>query len=396
MNKAEYAQRAKLLNEVFRPATPINSRDLFAGRKDKLTKLINVEAQYGQHALVYGERGVGKTSIALITQVILEQEAITPDYTCNSKDTFKSIWRSIFNKITFETRLPSLGFSDEVQTQIQSASALISNDPTPHEVTQALMMVGSNTRIVVTIDEFDRPEDPQTRTLIADTIKILADRAAPITLILVGVADTVDELIAEHGSIQRSLVQVHMPRMTDKEIQHVVNQGMRKAGIEVEAKFVDEVATLSQGLPHYAHLMGQLGGFRALQENRLTVNHSDFKEALGDAIEQSSQKVRENYHSATFSNRQTLYKEVLLACALTNKDELGTFSASDVREKLREITSRDYDIPAFATHLSNFSSEGVRGRILQRLGTKRRFRYRFKDPLLPPYVVMNGMTGGLV
>jgi hypothetical protein len=45
------------------------------------------------------------------------------------------------------------------------------------------------------------------------TIKTLSDNASSIktTLILVGVADSVDELIGEHQSIERAIKQVPMP-----------------------------------------------------------------------------------------------------------------------------------------------------------------------------------------
>jgi hypothetical protein len=38
-------------------------------------------------------------------------------------------------------------------------------------------------------------------------IKVLSDNSVPATLVLVGVADSVDALIVEHQSIERALVQ---------------------------------------------------------------------------------------------------------------------------------------------------------------------------------------------
>ena len=96
-----------------------------------------------------------------------------------------------------------------------------------------------------------------------------------------------------------------------------------------------------------------------------------------------------------FSNRETLYKAVLLACARCPTDEVGSFGAPDVREQLRAITGINYDIPAFAAHLKDFSSEGPRGGVLKRIGTTRRFRYQFRDPLMPTYVLVRGRLDGL-
>ena len=88
------------------------------------------------------------------------------------------------------------------------------------------------------------------------------------------------------------------------------------------------------------------------------------------------------YHRATFSTRETLYRQVLLACALAPGDDLGYFASGDVRRPLSAIMGRPYDIPAFSQHLNELS-EGSRGPVLQKAGTSRKFRFRFINPLLP-------------
>ena len=87
----------------------------------------------------------------------------------------------------------------------------------------------------------------------------------------------------------------------------------------------------------------------------------------------------------------------MLACALAQTDELGMFTSAEVRERLRKITGKPYEIPAFANHLNEFSStDGGRSGVLQKHGTSRRFRYRFVMPLMPPYVLMKGIQDGLI
>lgn len=49
---------------VFTPAVPISSDSLFAGRSTQISKLVDAINQRGQHAVLFGERGVGKTSLA--------------------------------------------------------------------------------------------------------------------------------------------------------------------------------------------------------------------------------------------------------------------------------------------------------------------------------------------
>src|SRR5207249_9264125 len=89
--------------EVFSPAAPITRRDFFSGRTDQLEHLLDVVAQRGQHAVVYGERGVGKTSLVTVaTSGLVDRRTITLRVNCDGSDDFISIWR----KVVCEARLP--------------------------------------------------------------------------------------------------------------------------------------------------------------------------------------------------------------------------------------------------------------------------------------------------
>lgn len=52
--------------DIFSPHAPIDEEQLFAGRLDLIEGLIETVFQRGQHAILYGERGVGKTSLVNI------------------------------------------------------------------------------------------------------------------------------------------------------------------------------------------------------------------------------------------------------------------------------------------------------------------------------------------
>ena len=86
---------------------------------------------------------------------------------------------------------------------------------------------------------------------------------------------------------------------------------------------------------------------------------------------------------------------MLLSCALAPIDDLGYFAAADVREPLRKITGKKYDIPSFAQHLNEFSDR-KRGRILRKIGERRLYRYRFSDPLMQPFVIMQGVVDDMI
>lgn len=90
-----------------------------------------------------------------------------------------------------------------------------------------------------------------------------------------------------------------------------------------------------------------------------------------------------------------MYPQVLLACAPAGTDELEYFPAGAVRGPMIDIMGKPYDIPAFTQHL-NASCDESRGPVFQRTGTARRYRFRFVNPLLQPYVLMKGVSSKMI
>lgn len=394
---SELLDRIRLVGEGFRPAAPIDRRALFSGRTEQIGELFAVQAQPGQHAVIYGERGVGKTSLTTVAAEMLRSSNIlNARATCDTSDDFASVWRKVLDEIVFRTPKPGIGFAPVAGEAVHVASERLKGaSVTPYEVRRALQQVTQNRELVVFVDEFDRLRDPEARTLFADTIKILSDQLVRATIVIVGVADDVDELIREHGSVERALVQVHMPRMSPAELTEVVTTGMATAQITIGKTAVNRIVVLSQGLPHYTHLLSQLAAQAALAQGRADVKLGDVDYAVGRAIEKAQQSIVGAYHEALQSTRKSLYPQVLLACALAKSDEFGFFTTADVREPLSTITGKPCETAAFAGHLEELSTNR-RGPVLQKRGTPRRFRYRFANPLLQPYVVMRGLSDGLI
>src|SRR5712691_6063339 len=401
MDRAEYLRRQQLVSKAFRPAAPVDDEALFAGRQTQMVRLLDAVEQPGQHAAVYGGRGVGKTSLAKVMVKILsnpQNSGVALHYTCSATDTFASVWRSVFDDLHVTLRTPALGFgATDTMLNVPSTQVLIDlgQDVSPDAVRRGLFTLTQAAPLSIFVDEFDRLADSE-KVAFADTTKVLSDQLVPATLILIGVADDIDELVAAHQSVRRSLAQIYMPNMSPSELAEIVEKGITLSEMTVDARFTNDVVGLAQGLPNYVHLIAQNACRVALDEQRTDVRREDLDGAIGRSIESVQQSVLDTYHRATSSNRETLYKEVLLACALAKRDEKGTFGATDVRDELHRITGTLRDLPAFAQHMNDFSGQGRRGGVLDKLGENYRYRYRFRDPLLQPYILMQGQIDGLL
>lgn len=404
MNKSEKEYLDTKAGQVFVPATPVNQDGIFTGRFEQIRRVVDAANQAGQHAIVFGERGVGKTSLANIiaTKLIVndkETSIVTPRINCHSNDTFGSIWKKVFRQMYLHRDTQAVGFdSKQIQEKVRASDAL-AEPATPDEVLEMLMLMASPQNkavIVIVIDEFDRLTNTMVRRAIADTIKALSDYDVRVTIVLVGVADSVDGLISEHQSIERALVQVQMPRMSPEEIQEILDTGMERLDMTMDQEAKKGIGLIAQGLPHYAHALGLYSTRQAISEDSKKVTRSHLSAAIAQAADQAQQSLQGAYHRAISSPRRgNIYPQVLLACALAKPDEFGYFAASDVKKPMNDIMKKPYEIGGFKKHLDDFIGK-ERGMILHRIGTTRKYRYRFENPLLPSLIIIKGLIENLI
>jgi len=386
------------VGSVFTPAAPVDEVALFAGRTEQVRRVIDVINQRGQHAIVFGERGVGKTSLAnVLAEFLQDEEILAPKVNCDVSDTFSTLWRKVCSEITISSEMKQMGFTGETSMERKNLADRLPEEITPDIVRKTLTVLGSGkTLLIVIIDEFDRTRNGMTPRLFADTIKMLSDYSVPATLVLVGVADTIDELIGEHQSVERALVQIRMPRMSQKELREIIEKGLKRVGMTATDDALNYITLLSQGLPHYTHLLSLHASREAIDNGKLQVDSQHVEIAIKQAITNTQQTIMRTYHKATSSPRkESLFTQALLACSLAESDELGYFAASNVRKPMSQIMGRVYEIPAFSRHLNEFC-KSQRGPVLQKTGYKHRYRFRFVNPLMQPFVIMQGLSTGLI
>ena len=397
MNEQELLDRMQRVAEGFRPAAPIDRRSLFSGRAEQISEIFSVVAQPGQHAVIYGERGVGKTSLAAVAAELLEgANVLTARTTCDVSDDFSSVWRKALGEVGFRSRRRKIGFADAHEEKLETgANALGSTRSRRTACEPCWSAWDAHQPVAVFIDEFDRLRDPDAGVRFADTIKALSDRVVPATIVLIGVADSVAGLIREHRSIERALVQIHMPRMSRDELAEIATSGLAGARMTIAPTALTRVTAVSQGLPHYTQLLTQLAARAALADYRAGVGVRDVDEAVERAVARAQGSVVEAYRQATAAKGDAIYPQVLLACALAGEDQYGYSGADEITEPLSKILGRPCKPLTFARHLDRMSRVGPRAGAREARVPGAR-RYRFENPLLQPYVLMRGLSEGAV
>ncbi len=399
---ADAESRLAKLNSVFTPAIPVSQSAVFAGRLEQIQQVVDAIGQPGVHVVIFGEPGVGKTSLANILSKRLGSEkkaVVAPRVTCERTDDFSSLWRRIFADIKVARERAVVGFGAKPREEQGSLDENVPETVTSADVKRALASVGRGCVLVVIIDEFDRIGDPEVRATFADTIKVLSDHAVPATLILVGVSDTVDGLIEQHGSVERALVQVRMPRMSAEELEHIVTRGLELLGMTIESEALAHVAVLSQGLPHYTHLLSLHAARIAIDAGFDRVDTPHIVQAIGRALDKAQHSIKSAYAASIASRHEkNYYPDVLLACALARNDDFGFFGPVDVRAALDRLSPGTFKDTRIERHLAHFAPAGENASdgILYAEARPQGRRYRFRNPLMQPYVILQGVSSGRV
>ncbi len=385
---------------VFTPQAPIGTRRFFVGRVNQITKMIDAIKQPGAHAIVYGERGVGKTSLVTILQELLEGQqlaafAITKTQ-CDISDTFQSVFKKLLGNLTVTNNLTVLKSSQGKLPLPDTLDLWLTENPTPDEIRRLILTLGGR-HLIAIIDEFDAIAGKREVTnLIANTIKTLSDTLSPSTLILVGISDTVEGLIAEHASIDRCLVEIPVPRMSPEDMRDLIETGVDAIKMSIEEDAMRYICRIAQGLPSYVHLLCRESALVAIREYKTTISKSHAIGGLNSALNLVPGILINDWTNAISSTKtNNLFKQVLFACAFAPKDELGFFNARDVREPIRAITQKPYEIPGYGTSL-HLLTDPKRSSILEKRGGSHRWRYRFRNPLMEPYAIMYGLSHQLI
>ena len=396
---SEYEKKSFVLSRTFRPTQPVDREDLFAGRQRQVQDVVDAINQDAQHVILYGERGVGKTSLARILPAKLIAEwhyKLMPHINCAAQDTFADIWRKVFAEASEKIEGDRPELPENVFSILQSHSDQLA-DLTPDSIRRVLNEVGKACLFIIIIDEFDTVESDDTGQAMADTLKFLSDKNVPATVMLIGVADDVEDLIHQHQSTERCLLQVPMPRMSVFEISTIITKGLSTQGMTIDEDALKSISYISKGLPYYPHLLGLHAGREALRNKSLRVVKEHVRRGIKTALEKVQASVQANYRDAvsTFSKGRPVQRRP--ACIRHGAtDDFGFFAPVDVREPYSRVKKYPAKIEAFVRHLHAFSEEG-RGPVLERkIKGTRRPRFRFINPLLQPYVLLRGVAEGLI
>jgi Cdc6-like AAA superfamily ATPase len=383
----EQQKKLGMIGEIYTPSYPIEIKELFAGRTEQLKAVFDFLRQKGKHIIVFGDRGVGKTSFANVIKVFCETNKQVAKVSCSTEDTFETLFHNVFSKLTYdyEEAQQKIGFGSEIEKT--NKSLIFSNLYTPDQLNiQVLTSVFGLINPIVILDEFDRlSAEKFNKAIFTDLIKNLGDNLPNTTLIIVGVSEDVSSLIDEHLSIERNLSQIYMPSMSHDEITTIITKGEEPLQLTFDDSVKERIVNLSSGYPHFTHSLCYYSTTAAVWDSSSAITDQHLNISIKQTIDNAHESLRNSYRTATLATKQNIYQEVLYAASVVETDEYGYFQANDLEDILSGILGKEVKVNNFTFHLGKFCSD-ERGEIFTMTGAKNRHRYKFRNPLMRAFI----------
>jgi len=355
------------VREAFTPTQPVMTRSLLAGRLDPLRQLIEAVEDHRSHIVLYGERGIGKTSLlGVFANLARDAEYLVIRENCGADTTFDELFRTI------SAQIPLLYYGGFAPSEAQSraggtiADLLSDSQVGPNQLSRIWSEI-IGTRVLVILDEFDRTEQPDFDRDVVELIKNLSDSAARVQLVIAGVSRTLRTLFGHSPSIRRNITGIPLLPMDDFEVAQLVELGERHAGLVFDPAAKARIIGLAHGRPHLARLIAHHASLRAVASGRKAVGLSDVDHSIVLALNDMETRFSES----TVEAAQSLLKkrpDLVASVARASLRHGGTFAVEEVvcdglaGENLERFISGSSTLIAPAENLSrrySFVEEGL-------------------------------------
>jgi len=413
------ATRAELLN-AFLPSSSMDDPARFSGRSKAVKELADALQVVGSVPLIYGQRGLGKSSLAaqlsriaqgdteLLTELEAEERIIPEDgqfitfyITCEDstrnlrgllqlminavdglkherlKDEKRNEYRLVDKKTKKGVSLKifkyesvksyEMAVKDRDLSQLSPSEKLVALTETLTDVYQQ--------PVLFVIDELDRLGGVGK---LASFLK--SNSSAILKFALVGIATTESELLKDHASLNRQLVAVKIGPMVKPELESIVEQTetyLAEAGLpyRFSSSATAELARLAAGFPWFVHIIGQRALIDASEEKHEEIGKSHVALAVKQlATRQMAQAYFDLYQRAVRDSAPR--EQVLRLFAKWPQEHIPTSELYPLANAL--------GVGAPANYVGHLTQEQC-GHVLARAPQQSRALYYFPDEMFKVY-----------
>ena len=378
------------------------------GRSTELNEMLDCFETPGAHAFIFGNRGVGKTSLAFSScEKFADVIRLEADVACEANTDVSIIFNDIVRKAANNGRVNLQ--QGKWRAKLRAFGVEIARDGTGqfdikidsvnHAVDILQTVFGevafSGRTPAIIIDEFERLENLETKRFFTDLIKQLSARGVALKLIFCGVAKSLTELLGQHESAERYIHQIELPPLSADALWEIVHDAEAEFNVKFTRGQEVRISQISGGYAHFTHLILKnvmLCAYESELRNE-QISSEVYSLGIGKSVHQSAARFKEAYETAT-QKATDANIEVLWSVA----------HGPHLRKQIKTIMSDYLDIMELRPTRTPLDGQRLRNS-LNSLVSKSTFSkilkrhkvgwYEFRDPMMRSYVRLQAEQEGV-
>ena len=407
LNKDEFGTK---LSEVVYPSRPIRSIQHLMGRSHEMDIIDRALYQPGRHIFIFGDRGVGKSSLAATAAYQYQSVEAEPIFVSGSvDDTFKTIIANIANQALGRSKTENIKRNESVGLEWRglkwgggveiSALDIATQIQSIGDAAELLKQVASkhSEKPIVVLDEFDTIKEQSERNKFAALLKQLGDQSINLKFIFTGIGHSLDDLLGAHPSAFRQLETVELPRLGWEARREIVINAADAFGLSVNNDINWRIAIVSDGFPYYVHLIMEKMLWEAFIEDDVITELTSAHYYLGlrAAIQSINAELKRPYEQAV-SHRDQQYENVVWSTA--DGEDLyrplkDMFSTYKLLMQKRGFIDQSLLQNKFSDHIRKLKDKSY-GEILKQVENRPGW-YTYSEKMLRGYVRMQAEANGI-
>ena len=404
--------------DVYTPGKlPLATTNIYAPRtRDDAQRKLGKALERGLVPLIYGEYGVGKTSMARYLRRVEEATGRLVNVESVAGKTMADVLQQCLEKVGYYVQRKRISTNSDASSNEQSGQAkagigwleavvgskrtrsrtdgstfeeeVVVTSPTNSKIIETCERNG----LVLLIDELHKASESFAAEL-ANFLKTYGNaNCRAFKVMLLGTASEASRLVAMDPGIDRLITEIHLKAMDEAEATYVVQEGMRALAVAIEPNEVAKLVDVCVGSPNILQYLCLECAEAAWDKQPRAVSEQDIARALDEYVESREARLYRTYMSAIENKGDRRYRKRILAAMAEREDEYVTMEqirlavsiaiGEDVPSSALSGPLRELKEPRFGPVLQDVDRPDASGRLANYTV--------FVDPTLKAFVRLLG------
>jgi hypothetical protein len=204
-----------------------------------------------------------------------------------------------------------------------------------------------------------------------------------VSFVLIGVAESMDELRQVHPSLARTMVAIALPLLPDSEVSALLEKGCQDLRITLAAPARAALLMLARGSPYFAQLLSLHASDSAVKRGTKVLESEDVAAATALILEESRHSFEPMLAGLPRADQR--WPDLMFAAARSPCNGFGWFTAATARET---ATTLGMDLPSDLTFGLSVLASPDGGDILKKRRMPEHDEYAFSQVNLRNYVLL--------